>query len=514
MVNETSIEVSGKFHLRLAAMNGYMWNRWALTVISDINSVDVGEEISKLEKYSEKELKALYSELGLKQNQSLAVDVNLKGLNIRDIDFTHFLFPANADFSGAEFSGDVCFNRVRFCGQVDFSETKFRGEVDFSEAEFSGYVNFREAEFSGFNTYFNDAKFSGSGTHFHNTKFNSPNTHFLKTQFSCFAFFDNAKFSYLALFHNTTFEKSVSFISARFCKRAGFSDAKFSGEADFSNTKFCGQVSFNDAKFSDWVSFSDGKFRDLANFNKVEFIGSADFKEAKFHLNAIFNNIKFKDIPSFEKSHFNYPPVFHETEIKQGTSFHKVVWGFESGNPHEDKSAWKTLKQAMNKVHDHEQELLFFTFEMEAKIKLLKKDIEMFGIDNASIHTKIRSWQKKLHVKTHLVGLSLYRILSGFGTSIFRPFGFLCASYLFFTALYSLPGWGIPATTWSNGFQLSWGNMLPFASMTKAAFGTLGFDKENPIGLCLQIATAIQNFLSTGLIFLIGLATKHKLSIK
>lgn len=175
----------------------------------------------------------------------------------------------------------------------------------------------------------------------------------------------------------------------------------------------------------------------------------------------------------------------------------------------------------MHEVHDHEQELQFFTFEMDSKRKLLRKDIKEFKIEKSWYKkqlVKIKPWiktklcLKKLKIRTNLAILCLYKYSSHYGTSIWRPFFILIASFFIFSGLYSLPGWGISEITWSQGRQLSWGNMLPFSSMTKTVFNAINF--KNPIGLCVQITTSIQNIISTGLIFLMGLAIKHKLSIK
>ncbi|MCP4989227.1 MAG: pentapeptide repeat-containing protein [Colwellia sp.] len=409
--------VSGEYHLKLQAKGKYIWNRWALTVIPNDIAPFIKHQFRDVKRFSHEELRTLYQNLGLIQNQELDVDVNLSNLKDLKVNFTDCIFP-----------GSACFE----------------------DAEFSDFARFRDA------------------------------------RFSCDASFTNSQFGNDAIFIGAQFSNDCNFKDVKFRKGALFSGAKFSSIGYFVGAKFSGNASFTDSQFSLDAFFTGVQFRGMAYFSHVKFNGTTLFNEATF----------------------TKPPVFHETHINQGTSFYGVIWPTKHNVPHSDRDAWRTLKHAMNKVLDHEEELRFFGFEMDAKINVLKEEIQ------ADAKTK-NHWLSTPGKLTSLFGLWCYKAVSNYGTSFWRPISYLAGTLIIFTFLYSLPGWGVAAVnSWKIGFQVSWANMLPFVTMTKTTISTLGFSKDNPIGLCLQIVTSLQSIISAVLFFLIGLAAKHKFSIK
>ncbi|WP_057830366.1 pentapeptide repeat-containing protein [Colwellia sp. TT2012] len=503
--------VSGEFHLKLMDKGRDPWNRWAITVLADDKLSDIEGIFSELRPYSVEELTELYTSLGLKQHQELAVDASFKGLEGLNVNFTHCLFPGEVNFENVQFNGFISFDKAQFCSIANFKGAQFSDGAYFGNVQFCSIANFEKTQFCSL-AYFKDAQFSGGA-------------YFKDAEFSRVANFINAKFSTGANFLNAKFSDNVNFSKAQFNELAYFDDAQFSKNVDFEKTQFSGIASFEKTQFNEGaffvkakfskdaftndVNFKHAQFSGDVDFQNVEFGGSANFKNAKFIKNADFNHVDFTSKTDFSYATFNFPPRFHETNINQGTSFYQVQWPTVSSEPHLDKDAWRTLKQAMNKVQDHEQELMFFGFEMDAKINTGKQEIKELN--------KGKWWgtyRQKQGIRAYIIGLWCYKFFSGYGTSLWRPLSLLVVTWFIFAVLYSLPGWGIPATPWLEGFQLSWGNMLPFASMTKTALATIGFDKDNPLGLCLQIVTSFQNFVSTILLFLIGLAAKHRLSIK
>lgn len=149
--------------------------------------------------------------------------------------------------------------------------------------------------------------------------------------------------------------------------------------------------------------------------------------------------------------------------------------------------AWRTLKLAMNMTHHHDQELLFFGYEMDSKGAVLKKD--------------------KDYAKWLLI--SCYKWFAGYGVSLIKPLTSMAVFWLIFALLYGL--------YWLSGniiigMQLSFANLLPFVPTSLSVLEKVFASQELAFGL--QLAMAAQNVISTILLFTIGIALRHVFSIK
>jgi len=523
--------VSGEYHLKLAEMGSDTWNRWALTKISDEDLTKLSNKIledkngEKLKKLSDEELANLHEKLGLETGQSLDVDVKFNSISTLANEYSYLIFPGKLYVTQLKIQGDdyISFSHSHFLGDAVFYNIEFLRGANFDRAIFYDCVEFDSVKFS---------ELGGNGQTFVHTEFRNEAI-FSKSVFNQNTNFHSSKFLGLAEFINTSFLAGVNFTDALFEDISSFEDSLFKGmalfdgsifnnQADFSHSTFYKPGSFRKSVFKTYVKFQKTMFNDKAlfentnfnivSFNHTEFHEIAEFSCATFSSTVSFESSNFNDIPSFEEATFYSAPRFHETEIKQGTSFHNVTWVKLMGVPHKERDAWRTLKQAMNKVHDHEQELLFFTFEMNAKIEVLKKILKSLK-NNEGKHPKAHvSWINSQLIRANLLGLKLYKLVSNYGNSILRPLVSLSILFLIFSGIYALPGWGIPTMDFSKALQFSWANMLPFTSMSKAAI--ISLDLGDKVGLCLQVTTAVQNILSAGFIFLTGLAIKHKLSMK
>lgn len=118
----------------------------------------------------------------------------------KDISFVSFIFPAGANFFGAEFCKDTEFTDATFSGFANFPGATFRGDVLFLQVTFSGLALFRKATFSG------QAKFSGA-------TFNGVN--FIRATFVGEASFTSSVFNSGLLLDETTFAKVPDFQSMK-----------------------------------------------------------------------------------------------------------------------------------------------------------------------------------------------------------------------------------------------------------------------------------------------------------
>ena len=248
--------------------------------------------------------------------------------------------------------------------------------------------------------------------------------------------------------------------------------------------------------FSGVGCFTEAIFSKSAYFKEAVFSQDIDFIEARFDGVSNFNRTKFESTAFFKKTTFNNAPCFHNVDLHQDTSFHRAKCTHKTGNE-DDARAWRTLKLAMNKIHNHEQEMVFFRYEMEAEREVQKKD--------------------KRYVNLFLI--TFYKWVSEYGTSISKPLCWLILSWLLFGVFYSFECCNedvLSLTTQVKdycfkGYQLSAATMLPFVSSSKATISTmLGSGMDG----VFQFVTIVQSLISLVLLFLTGLALKHKFSIK
>lgn len=311
---------------------------------------------------------------------------------------------------------------------------------------------------------------------------------FCLVSYSSSAKFSDTIFIGAAYFSESTFQASADFDGCKFLNGVAFNNCHFEKAAIFTQCYVENYAHFKAAKFLQRAEFNHAIFNCPCDFNAASFV-VADFKEALFKDVVFFQEVLFKSTTTFEQASFAQPPRFHDTELPQGTSFEFVTWLNRDGKPHHNRDSWRTLKHAMSEIHNHELELFFFKKEMESKAKT-----------GATPQTML---------------LTVYRFVSDYGTSIWRPIVGLLALYGLFVALYASSGWnGVPAMTFEQAKLFAWGNMLPFTSISKATIASLPLEKEGVLGMCLIVTSSIQNILSAGFLFLTGLAIKHKLSLK
>jgi len=489
-------------HLKLAEMGAETWNRWARTLMDDeaIDALNVSDEkkteLKFISPLNSGEQVELAEKLGLSSLYEFERGVDFKELEIGR-DFSGFWFPLHVSFEKATFSEYADFSEAIFNERADFSEVTFSDGGGFSEATFSGVADFSKAIFNEHvKGMFAQVKSILSGT----------------------ADFNKSVFHGPAYLGKTTFNGSTDFREAIFNERADFNEAIFSGYASFGEVIFSEHVEFIEVTFSGGASFREVIFGCAVHFSKAKFNGdlfesskSANFSEAKFNGYAIFSeaafgkkvdfiNVSFKGPVNFKKTKFNIPPKFHNADLHQDTSFHNAIYVKKTGNE-DDARAWRTLKLAMNKIHNHDQELMFFKYEMDAKRAVLRKSGKLFS-----------AW----------LPVSLYKWSSNYGTSLLKTFSLWVGLWIISALLYGFiwfDGCSISFSLSSyknciTGFQFSSANLLPFVPSSKSIMGAILKAKEIEMGFWFQSLTIAQNLISTILLFLIGLALKHKFSIK
>lgn len=307
-------------------------------------------------------------------------------------------------------------------------------------------------------------------------------------------------------FSGSTFPRGADLSGATFSRYADLSGASFSGDADLSGAVFSNNANFSDATFSLDANFSGANFsrKHWTTFEHATFGGIVNFLNAELDGDTSFARAIFK----------THPPSFHGAKLNEGAAFDGVQWPAPpvpvkratNGDAANDRIAkwdwerarnalegdiknYQRLKQMMETLKKHEDELEFFAREMALKRVLHKTNGE-----NA------KAWL-----------LKLYEMLSGYGRSILRPLLVIAAASVPFGILYDV----LPLL---NGSDLSPREALGLSLAN--SFGIFSFAKDaagiDPKQLSAATRTlgVVQAGLGAFMLFLAGLGLRNRFRMK
>lgn len=303
--------------------------------------------------------------------------------------------------------------------------------------------------------------------------------------------FDKCVFFNLADIQNAEFSCATTFSESKFLSVSIFSDIDFRAQANFESTAFSEIGLFDRSKFHNAAAFSHISFGGYASFTGVVFSEDAEFKNCRFRGDCDFVNVKFKSTTNFNHTVFASPPKFHGAEMHPDS-----IWPERDGcwpetpkdkiKAREAERAWSSLKWSMNQVQRHDSELDFFAKELEAKSITLK-------------------WPRRWVI-------GLYKGLSNYGRSAFRPFFWWLVTYVgafavnFCSFSETKNDEAAVETLTIASFTLA--NAFPFGRETDA------IEDLGEVPRWLDFISAGHTFLSLLFIFLIGLALRNRLRIK
>ncbi len=345
-----------------------------------------------------------------------------KDKNIKEMDFTGFIFPAGISFKKhffekpvifilAQFSKNAFFSGSIFKNEAVFYKTEFRGEADFSGAEFQDEADFSMAHF------FEEANF-------YDTEF-YVGAHFSEAEFKGYADFSEANFN-MADFSEVDFIKEVDFFETQF-NSTYFSKAKFSDSTYFSKAKFTNEADFSEAEFGKGAYFSQAQFHGMTNFRMCSFIGEVRFILTKFNNESFINfeyskfyqpqDVRFQNVDLSNVS-FLYADISHIEFLNERWRMNKgrliVV---DESRIMEDQTTYDSVAQLYRRLRmNYETNYRFaeagefFIGEMEMRRLDVNADINNERIRNVVL------WFKK-----NFSLLGLYKYLSLYGESYVLP---------------------------------------------------------------------------------------------
>lgn len=451
-----------------------VWNSWAVHALDALgrNSVTVSP-------LTEDGRAGLADKLRL-SNLPDPLSISFSGLEIdQRINLKGYIIP-NLSCIGTKFKKAFSLSGARYVGSIDLNGATFMDRADFTRIQFFDSGNF-------FNVTF-EKKVDFSNSTFHQL------ADFTKLRVAKFADFIGVQFNAELLFLNASipypyFERSI-----------------FRGKADFSNSVFS-RVRFTRCEFLSDVKFDAVGFGKLADYRSVNFKSFVSFLDARMGRSSLFNNAVFGDVTEFIGCRFPEAPQFHGATLHQGTTFMRCHFNITDTLRHvtpkemweRRRQAWRTLKFAMNKIHAHEEELLFFSLELQARSYL------------EPIRTRIAIW--------------LYGFLSGFGQSIVRPLIGLAISFLLFAAVYAAQA--TEKVCFSPPFKcfVQWDivddviaystiGALPFLNQTRIGEKLADHIFGKDINSFIYVISTMQSLFSLLFIFLIGLGLRNLFRLK
>lgn len=494
-------------YIKLAEKGKTTWNRWVRSILTDDTIDNFIEKMRKLEFKNQsidelsklKKLKPFSDEEKRNLKRELSIDIfELRRMMIFEgsIEYSHFegfIFPMETIFKNCEFKVAASYSNCIFLNMVLFENTNFNDNFFFNDTAFISPINIKNTNFK------KKSSFVGMKTNisicFDNTTFDGKAI-FNNAVFVEFKFY-KVIFNCDVDFYNATFLSSSLFIGSEFNQSVSFKLATFNGKTEFNGAGF-GESCFDVATFNDEVIFDCSCFFKPSSFMKSKFKKNASFKLVYFIKDAVFSDAEFSYTTNFNDSTFKRPPKFHNVKFHQDTSFHKTKYISKSGDEG-DVRAWRTLKLAMNNLHDRDLELLYYSYEMDAKIPIL--------------------WEEGKYFKSALI--LVYKITSKYGQSLLLPVIWFLIILVLFSGLYNLVSFSglYNQNSWLDIFQgpydcirMSISNSLPFVPMNKSVLNNILNDNE--VSLCFQSLAVVQSVLSMGTIFLFGLGLKNIFSIK
>ncbi len=181
--------------------------------------------------------------------------------------------------------------------------------------------------------------------------------------------FWNVNFGDLAWFQHAYFGEEADFSSARFGYWADFTHAYFQWCAEFSNVWFGEDTSFGYARFQDWAIFKKSRFGAMARFEHSYFCKMATFDKVFFEGTSSFNDVKFGAGSEFVGVIFEGVAMFGNCQFHPDSHFDDCMFALpSSGNQAANyQSAFRILRQHMETLRNHGQEIKFARLEMQAR---------------------------------------------------------------------------------------------------------------------------------------------------
>lgn len=425
------------------------------------------------------------------------------------ISFNGFVFPRGTiNFSRAKFGkGEVSFTNAKFTGgDVDFTDAKFEssrlyfiradfgdGDINFNNAEFANeYVYFTASEFGHGWLDFSNANFGGSYVDFAGAKFESVWVKFAGTSFvDAEVNFNSAQFGNTDIdFSNANFGEGPTFFdNTNFgTRRVTFENTDFgAGLVNFRYCSFPGPTHFIDLQGMDRpriFTFEGSAFDKLFTFSHQGVLGCPlDLRRTKMTHDVVVNDIRCN---------------FDVLPMPKWASLASQIW---SGMPERSAPIWRWTTKAKDREDSQRfRRLKELALSNRNHAKALEFHVQ--EIQSKRGH-ETRWWQD--------IAQFFFWLLGDYGRSVFRPIGWLIATWAGFAA-YFFAYSTEQSAKFSAALAYSGSHMLSFIPTGRTArlqgqewlFGEDTLVPEWALGV-----GAAESILSVILLFMLGLGLRN-----
>jgi len=226
-------------------------------------------------------------------------------------------------------------------------------------------------------------------------------------------------------FQNHLFKKSIIFERAQFIN-GNFTGAKFNNKAWFSHAQFNTEVQFTSAQFNDEVYFVGTQFNNKTYFLEVQFNNEANFGSAQFNNETYFRFSKFDKPKVIRFLNINLKNVsFVYTDVSE-VEFLNVEWARKNGRlivadeTRIGKDAWATYG-AVAQLYRRLRQNYENNYRFAEAGDFFIGEMEMLRLDVKTTFKNENLRRIELCFKRNLSLLGIYKLLSLYGESYFRP---------------------------------------------------------------------------------------------
>lgn len=313
--------------------------------------------------------------------------------------------------------------------------------------------------------------------------------------------FNDSVFRNGSSFKNATFQQDTEFKQVHF-KTANwhtFVGAEFKKRALFHGAKFDSRVTFNEVRFNAGSLFINVEFNDLAYFQDTFFRRNANFTGAKTKDEIFFHNAIFNQSIRFYGNEVNDDSAQHEEIEKSYTEFEYIpdfsgcaIKGEFILTPSQLKNVkiraddmyrWAKLKLEMSRLHLHEEEIFYFSKELEAR--------------KQGENSPFNTWLVQYYIRKCDCGLS-----------IMKP-----AKSLFLFAAIMFAAYSIYLIDFNLAFYHALKGTFPFIP-SERVIAICCNEESKKIDWLFSVIRTLHILLSTIFLFLIGLGIRNRLRIK
>ncbi|MEL6505574.1 MAG: hypothetical protein AAFQ10_14095 [Pseudomonadota bacterium] len=431
--------------------------------------------------------------------------VNQKNFQVisENINIKNSVIEGDLNLFCTQINGALVVDGTRILGNLSLAGATLRGDFSFLSGEIAGYLSFNGAELLG------DVNISNLIV--------GGECSFFKTKINGFVTANEADLSEGLIFKKSEIHEKLELIEVKIKKNLDIGNISSKSDIVFDNSTIGGNllISKSNRSISGHVSGENAVVKSDFVFDFFHFF-EASFKGLSVGGTTTFKGSSHSILPDFRDAEFGRAPEVANMRISPPEMSYRGA-KLESHNGKifqiaansDDVAKYRKLKAMALAANDHEKDIEFFAYEMQAKR----------GVEQGSSTT------------VELLFNSAYYWLSNYGQSFKRPFYWMMGSFGFFGLFYLffatqiLPYWQAMAFALGHSFK----NVVPlFTTLVRLGGRPEGYETNYNLAFAklangqngtalvdgLLLVSYVQQFIGIVLLFLLLLALRNKFRLK